>query len=214
MKGSAYDSFRRTFRPSVGNLEERNLMSVAGVTQRIRPPAQLGAMVKASSNGHKTPVVMPLRVLEGTWANQTWVTKVFADMYPSVPAVSQSVDTNRLVGNSIVSTDSVGEFTADWSITAGRRGLMLRVQASGIPVTIEMPGRRIGPATWVFKTSTSEGDTESSTGRMRSVITVPNRNTYSFSNFSVSGGMEQLLYVSVHTRVPANFVTRFVSPEG
>ncbi len=207
MKGNRYDSRRHTFQPSVGLLEGRNLMSVGGVTARVRPAAQLGGMVTAASNSHKTPMVMPLRMLAGRWANQTWVSKAFADMYPTVPAYSQSIDTNRLVGHSIVSTDSVGEFVAEWSITPRPGGLMLRVKPSHVAETVEMPGVRIGPSTWVFETMMAQAsNSETPVMKIRSVINIANRNTYSFSNFVVTSGVEQLLYVSSHSRLPMNYV--------
>lgn len=206
MKGNRYDSKRHTFRPSVGSLEGRNLMSVGGVTARVRPAAQIGGMVTAANN-HKTPAVMPLRLLAGRWANQTWVSKAFADMYPAVPPYSQSIDTNRIVGHSIVSTDSVGEFVAEWSISPRPGGLILRVKPSHIPETVEMPGVRIGPGTWVFETTTAAAaSSETPTMRIRSVINIANRNTYSFSNFLVTNGVEQLLYVSTNNRLPMNYV--------
>lgn len=192
---SMYRRLRRqcSFQPSVGNLEERNLMSVGGVTDRIRPAAQVGGMIRAASNDHSAPIVTPLNLLAGEWKSRTWTTKFFADQFPAVPATIDSTDTVSLQGNKLVGTESVSTFTAGWEIARTPQGLTMTVSTAN-EGSVQLKGKRVGVNSWVFATDSS------SPLPIRSVISIQNRNTYSFANFLVSPGGMQLLYTSVHQR--------------
>ena len=202
---SMYRRLRRqcNFQPSVGNLEERNLMSVGGVTDRIRPAAQVGGMIRAASNDHSAPIVTPLNLLAGEWKSRTWTTKFFADQFPAVPATIDSTDTVSLQGNKLVGTESVSTFTAGWEIARSRQGLTMTVSTAN-EGSVELTGRRVGRNSWVFATDST------SAMPIRSVITIQNRDTYSFANFLATPGGLQLLYTSVHQRV--NGLMGYVNP--
>ncbi|MFM7591573.1 MAG: hypothetical protein ACKO85_07245 [Isosphaeraceae bacterium] len=190
---------QRSFQPSVGNLEERNLMSVGGVTDRIRPAAQVGGMIRASSNDHSAPMVTPLNLLAGEWRSRTWITKVFADQFPDVPATIDSFDTVSRQGNKLVGTESVSTFTADWEITRTRQGeikpYLTMTVTTATRGSVELTGRRVGRNSWVFATDST------SAMQIRSVITIQNRDTYSFENFQATPDGVQLLYTTVHERM-------------
>lgn len=190
------------FAPSVSGLEERNLLSTVG----FRGPGQIRmaqvGKIKAASNSNAAPKAMPLSVLAGTWQNTTWITKAFSDMNPNLPSTITSVDVNEHIGNSIVSTEQEGGFQVGWAITRTHRGLTLTVEDPMGGQSIVMPGRRIGTSTYVFQGSTNTPGAPA----LRSVFTIVNHNTYSFSNFAVSTGTANpqptLLYASLNTRLP------------
>lgn len=201
MSGQKARKNTNAFAPKVSGLEERNLLSVAGAHAPARiHMAQVGT-IKAA-NSHPAPKAMPLSVLAGTWQNTTWITKAFSDMNPNLPSTFTSVDVNEHIGNSIVSTESAGGMQVNWSITRTHRGLTLTVENPSGGESIVMPGRRVGPVTYVFQgTANVPGATE-----IRSVFSIVNHNTYTFSNFAISTGTASpratLLYASMNVRLP------------
>ncbi|MFM7129524.1 MAG: hypothetical protein ACKO0V_09230, partial [bacterium] len=220
---------QRSFQPSVGNLEERNLMSVGCGGQVVTwvkptklPIAQAAAFAGTGGNGGKGVMLAtfadlldlrtqggnggmggllstsqghtPITRLAGEWRSRTWITKVFADQFPDVPATIDSIDTVSRQGNKLVGTESVGTFTADWEITRTRQGLTMTV-TTATRGSVELTGRRVGRNSWVFATDST------SAMPIRSVITILNRDTYSFANFQATPDGVQLLYTTVHERM-------------
>ncbi|MFM8725183.1 MAG: hypothetical protein ACKON9_08655 [Planctomycetaceae bacterium] len=181
---------QRGFQPSVGILEERNLMSVGcGAAPARAAAAQFSAAELRGLQGNT-----PITHLVGKWRSRTWVTKVFADQFPDVPATIDSIDTVSRQGNKLVGTESVGTFTAGWEITRTRQGLTMTV-TTATRGSVELTGRRVGSNSWVFATDST------SAMQIRSVITIQNRDTYSFANFQATPDGVQLLYTTVHQRM-------------
>ncbi|MFM7129525.1 MAG: hypothetical protein ACKO0V_09235 [bacterium] len=142
----------------------------------------------------QTETVTPITRLAGQWESRTWTTKVFADQFPTVPATIESFETVSLQGKKLVGTESVSTFTAGWEIARTRQGLTMTV-TTATRGSVELTGRRVGSNSWVFATDST------SAMQIRSVITIQNRDTYSFENFQATTDGVQLLYTSLHRRV-------------
>ena len=183
----------RTFSPEVAGLEKREVPATTNLASH--------AAIRMATNS--SPTVLPLRTIAGKWNSNFFATALGTNYFQGLPATTSYISETKAYANKLETSITGGSMPNGWAytITGNSAGKLTYTMSDPFNPSIKLdsPGRRVGPGTWIFDTTTNFP--AGSTTTFRTTFVVMNRNYYSVAT-SVGTPQGMLpLYIDAHERI-------------